>query len=95
MKTFKDHTHINELFNRPKGKRINDEMTVKQILLYVNKILKPYEISITSYRAKSYYIKQLYKFDELIARNNKTEVYYEDSMNILKQKRKPPPHTSE
>ena len=49
-------------------------MTARQILLYVNKILKPYEICIRSYRGKAYNIIQLYEFDALIQRKNKQEI---------------------
>ena len=44
---------MNELFDLTKSRRISDEMTTKQILLYVNKLLKPYEICIRPYRGKS------------------------------------------
>jgi len=45
---------IKELFNMTKGKRIHEEMTTKQILIYVNQLLKPYEIAKRSHRGKSY-----------------------------------------
>ena len=61
-------------------------MTAKQILLYVIKILKPYEICIRSYRGKAYNIIQVYEFDALIQRKMKQYICYKDSMNILNQK---------
>ena len=45
-----------ELFYMTKSKRINDEMTTKQIVLYVNPMLQPFELSIKSYRGKPYNI---------------------------------------
>ena len=61
-------------------------MTTRQILLYVNKILKPYEICIRSYRGRAYNIKQVYEFDALTQQKPKHNIYYKDSMNILNQK---------
>ena len=46
-------SRINELFDMDKNIRINEDMNARQILLYVNKLLKPYEICIKSYRGKS------------------------------------------
>ena len=37
---------VNELLDMTKSKRITHEITTKQILLYVNKLLKPTEVSI-------------------------------------------------
>ena len=62
-------------------------MTAKQILLYVNRLLTPYEICIRSYRGTAYHIIQLYEFDALI-RTFKQEIYYKDSMSIQNQKMK-------
>ena len=46
-------SRMNELCDMAKHIRINDDMNARQILLYVNKLLKPYEICIKSYRGKS------------------------------------------
>ena len=69
-----------------KSRRISDEMTTRQILLYVNKVLTPYEICIRSYRGKAYNIVQLYEFDALIQRMNIQDIYYKCSMIILNHK---------
>ena len=51
-------------------------MHARQILLYVSKLLKPYEICIRSYRRKAYYKIQLDEFDAWIQRKNKQDIYY-------------------
>ena len=61
-------------------------MTANQMLLYVNKISKPYKICIRSCRGKANNIIQLYEFDAWIQRKNEQYIYYKDSMNILNQK---------
>ena len=64
-------------------------MHARQILLYVSKLLKPYEICIRSYRRKAYNIIQplmnsMHGYNERI---NKIYIT-KDEMNILNQKMK-------
>ena len=77
---------MNELLDMAQNRRIYDDMNATQILLNVNKLLKPYEKCLRSYRRKAYNITQLNEFDALIQRKNKQDLYYKDSMNILNQK---------
>ena len=51
-----------------KNKRIYDEMTARQILLNVNKILNPYEICIRSYRGKAYNLIHVYEVNIYISK---------------------------
>ena len=51
-------------------------MHARHILLYVNKLLKPYEICISSYRRKANYKIQLDEFVAWIQRKNKQDIYY-------------------
>ena len=71
---------MNELFDVKKPMH-NNYMNAKQILLYVNKLLKPYEICIRSYRGEAYNIIQLYEFDAWIETKTKNilQAQYEHS----------------
>ena len=60
-----------ELFDMSKTQMNNDYLNARQILLYVKKLLKPYEICIRSYRGEAYNIIQLYEFDAWIETKNK------------------------
>ena len=66
---------MNELFDMSKTQMSNDDMNARQILLYVNRLLKPYEICIISYRGKAYNIIQLYEFEAWIQQQNKQNIY--------------------
>ena len=78
-------SRMNELFYMAKHLRINDDMNARQILLYVNKLLKPCEKCIIAYRSKKYIIMQIYNVVALIQRKNKPDIDYRDSENILNQ----------
>ena len=49
---------------------------MKQVLLYVNKMLKPLGLSIKEYRGKAYNTEHLNDFDELIKSKNERGTYY-------------------
>ena len=59
-----------------KSKRVATERTTKHIVFDVNKMLKPFELSIKPYNGNSYNIERLCDFDELIKRKNKRNTSY-------------------
>ena len=79
---------IKELFKMAKGKRIHEDMTTKQIMIYVNPLLKPYEIVVRSYRGNSYKLEHMYGFAGLIRPENKAGKYYMDEHGLLNQVKK-------
>ena len=79
---------FNEEDERAKSERISAEIAITQIWLYANKMLKPIEMSIKSYRGKSYIIEHLYDVDELIKTKTMRGAFDIDAPNLLKQKMK-------
>ena len=59
-------SEMHKLFDMDKHMRINFVRNARQILLYENTLLKPYEICIRSCRGKTHNIMQSYEFDALI-----------------------------
>ena len=60
-----------------KIRQIITEMTTKQILVYVDKVTKPYALSIKSDSGKSYMRKHLNDCDELVKLKNKYTYTYD------------------
>ena len=52
-------------------------------------MLKPFELSIKSYRGKTYNVGHQYDCDELVQRKHGQGSYYMDDQRLLKHKRKP------
>ena len=74
---------MNELFDVKKPMN-NNNMNAKQILLYVNKLLKPYEICIKSYIGKQRityynYMNSVHGYDEKINKIYILQAHYERS----------------
>ena len=63
---------MNELFDSAHSKNGLLQMTIKQILVYAYKMLKPFELSVKSYTGASYNKEHLYDF-ELIMRGSISE----------------------
>ena len=75
---------LNELWNLTKSKRINDDMTNRQILYWANLLLKPFGLVIRSI-GKSYQLKQRFDIAGLILRKNDRGKFYTDGENLLGQ----------
>ena len=67
-----------------KSKRINDDMTNRQKLMWANTLLKPFGLVIRS-GVKSYTLKQRFDIAGLIARKNDRGRFYIDGDNLLGQ----------
>jgi len=75
---------LNELWNVAKSKRINEDMTTRQILYWANLLLKPFGLVIRS-GVKSYQLKQRFDMAGLILRKNGRGRFYIDGDNLLGQ----------
>jgi hypothetical protein len=75
---------INEIFNLTKSKRISGDMTARQIILYINTLLKPFGLVIRSDHQK-YSIRQRMDLIGLIQRKNSKGRYYMDEHKLLNQ----------
>ena len=58
-------------------------------MLYIDKNLKPLELSIKSYRGNAYNIEHLYDVDAMIKKKHERGHYQIDDEDLLKQKKKP------
>lgn len=76
---------INEIWNLSKSKRISDEMTPRQILLWANVLLKPFGLVIRAAAGKAYQLKQRFDITGLILRKNGRGKFYIDGENLLGQ----------
>ena len=72
---------MHELFGQTQSRRINDDMTTQQVLLYVNKIWKPYALCIRSYWGELCTIEQLFDYDALIKRKKERNIYVSHRWN--------------
>jgi hypothetical protein len=77
---------LNELYNMTKSRRIDKDMTTRQILYWTNTLLKPFGLVIKSDHNK-YRLEEMFDIMGLIHRKNKHGKYCIDGENLLGQVR--------
>jgi hypothetical protein len=77
---------FNELYNMTKSRRIDKDMTTRQILYWTNTLLKPFGLVIKSAHNK-YCLEEMLDIMGLIYRKSKHGKYYIDGENLLGQVR--------
>jgi hypothetical protein len=77
---------LNELWGMLKSRRINKDMTIRQILPWINMLLKPYGIVVKADHGK-YFLGQRFDVMGLIQRKNSVGKYFKDGGNMLGQTR--------
>jgi hypothetical protein len=73
---------LNELYNMTKSRRIDKDMTTRQILYWTNTLLKPFGLVFKSDHNK-YRLEEMFDIMGLIHKKNKHGKYYIDGENIL------------
>ena len=75
---------LNELWGLLKSRRIRKDMTMRQILPWINMLLKPFGILIKADHGK-YFLGQRFDILGLIRRKNSKGKYFNDGANLLGQ----------
>ena len=76
---------LNEIFNLTKRHQIRTDMTTRQILAWVNVLLKPCALVVRSVRGRHYRLDENIDIQALISRKNKLGKFYMDKDNLLTQ----------
>ena len=71
-----------------KSTRIHEDMSTRQILLFVQQLLKQIEIVVRSRRGKTYKLEHTYAFARLKERTNKAVNYYMAEHGLLSHVRR-------
>jgi hypothetical protein len=87
-RSFANNFKTNELFGLSKGNRIDSEMSEDRVRNWVNRILKQFSLRVVL-QGNGFGLEQLGEILEIIKRKNKIGKNFEDSGNLLKQKRRP------
>jgi len=87
-RSFANNFKTNELFGLSKGNRIDSEMSEDRVRNWVNRILKQFSLRVVA-QGNGFGLEQLGEILEIIKRKNKIGKNFEDSGNLLKQKRRP------
>ena len=85
--SFKNYKRINELFDLRKTCKIHENMDTKQILMWVNSLLKPFALKVGAVdkHGGGYRLEVCSDMLGLIRRKNQKGRFFEDSENVLKQ----------
>jgi hypothetical protein len=76
---------INELWNLAKSRRIEKDMSMRQIMPWVNNLLKPFGLQLKADHMR-YSLTTRFEVMGLIRRKNSRGRYFKDQGNLLKQK---------
>ena len=87
-RSFANNFKTNELFGLSKGNRIDSEMSEDRVRNWVNRILKQFSLRVVA-QGNGFGLEQLGEILEIIKRKNRIGKNFEDSANLLKQKRRP------
>ena len=83
---------INELWDLPKSCEIEKDMSIRQVMAWANKLLKPSGLGIKADPAR-YSLKPRFDILGLIRRKNQRGRYYKDRGNVLQQEPADDGHT--
>ena len=79
-----NHKRLNELFGMTKGRRIDQDMKPRQVLMWINQLLLSFGLAV-KYDHGKYRLVEKVALLELIKRKNKQGKYYIDGDNLLGQ----------
>jgi hypothetical protein len=75
---------INELWNLAKSRRVEKDMSIRQIMPWVNNLLKPFGLQLKAEHAR-YSLVPRFDMMGLIRRKNSKGRYFKDQRNLMKQ----------
>ena len=77
---------LNELWNMTKTRRIDKDMSIRQVMFWINGLLKPFALVLKADHGK-YFLGELFDIKSLIKRKNDRGTYFKDGNNLLGQLR--------
>ena len=80
---FKRHKRLNELFDLCKSYNIHKDMTLQQVLLWCNSLLKDFSLKVRAADKKTYYLELQNDLLALIQRKNEIGKIYFDEKEPL------------
>jgi hypothetical protein len=75
---------INELWNLAKSRRVEKDMSIRQIMPWINNLLKPFGLQLKAEHAR-YSLAPRFDMMGLIRRKNSKGRYFKDQRNLMKQ----------
>ena len=77
---------LNELWNMTRTRRIDKDMSIRQVMFWINGLLKPFALVLKADHGK-YFLGELFDIRGLIKRKNDRGTYFKDGNNLLDQLR--------